>query len=98
MQIEFVNQCAADASFGVEFGGQSSGRTAVLHVGQSATMDISNIGITDGQSCWARAYVQAGPNHDSRDNFAFHTGSSQVVVYTLTGTVDTPSFSCTGCS
>jgi hypothetical protein len=96
MTVLFVNQCGADSSFSVQYDGGQSGRTIVLMEGQSASLDISNLAINVGTSCWARAYVQGGPNHDSGDNFAFQTGKANVT-YTLTGSVDFPSFSCSGC-
>ena len=92
MQIMFVNQAAADVSFSVQWDGGQTGRTPVLTAGNSATLDMTS-GPNDGTSCWARAYVQGGPNHDSGDNFTYTANSSAVVVYTLTGGVDNVSFS-----
>ena len=90
MIVTFVNTCGADSSFSVQWDGGQSGRTAVLPVDQHASIDMSNTSAPVGQSCWARAYVQGGPNHDSGDNF--NNGGSDVT-YTLSGTVDAPSFS-----
>ena len=98
MQIVFQNHSGADSSFAVEWNGGQTGRTPVISAGQSTTLDMSSDSYStpDGTSCWARAYVQAGPNHDSGDNFTYRTNSTGVVVYTLTGGVDNPSFSMTG--
>ncbi|MEO7592981.1 MAG: DUF1842 domain-containing protein [Byssovorax sp.] len=98
MQIVFQNHAAADSSFSVQWNGGETGRTPVISAGQSVALNMSSSSYStpDGTSCWARAYVQGGPNHDSGENFTYSTSSNAVVVYTLTGGVDTPSFSMTG--
>ncbi|UOQ73037.1 hypothetical protein [Hymenobacter cellulosilyticus] len=95
MIVVFVNNCVADSSFSIQWNGGQSNRTAVIQYGQSVSIDTSTVNIPNGTSCWARAYVQTGPNHDSSDNFTFPTNE---VTYTLTGGVDDPEFSCSGCN
>ena len=90
MKVTFVNSAAADSSFSVQWNGGESNRTPVLMSGQNAYIDMANTSAPEGTSCWARAYVQGGPNHDSGSNF--NVGSSNVT-YILTGTVDDVSFS-----
>lgn len=89
MNVTFVNSMAADASFSVQWDGGQSPRTGVLMAGQNASIDMAGISAPAGTSCWARAYVQGGPNHDSGDNFS--QGGNNVT-YILTGGVDNPSF------
>ena len=89
MKVTFINNAAADSSFAVEWNGGESGRTVVLAANGSATIDMGNTSAPSGTSCWARAYVQGGPNHDSGQNF--NVGSDDVT-YRLTGGVDNVSF------
>ena len=91
MIVTFVNDCDyAVSSFSVQWNGGESDRTRLLTPnGDSAFIDMSQTKAPTGESCWARAYVQMGPNHDSSQNF---TVGDPDVTYTLTGTVDKPSF------
>jgi hypothetical protein len=96
MIVEFSNQCFDTlSSFAVEWDGGETARTEIIG-NTTATIDLSTYNIPDGKSCWARAYVQLGPNHDSGSNFTYHPNGNSVT-YTLTGTVDSTSFSCDGC-
>ena len=88
--VTFINSCAADSSFAVEWEGGESGRTSVLMAGQSTSVDTSKTTAPAGISCWARAYLQGGGNHDSGDNF---NNGDPNVTYDLTGTLFNPSFS-----
>ncbi len=45
----------------------------------------------NGTSCWVRAYIHMGPNHDSGANFLFYPAST--VRYRIGGTTIKPSFS-----
>ena len=83
--VTFINTCGANSSFAVEWDGGESQRTAVLQIDQQASIDTSNTNAPAGVSCWARAYVQGGPNHDSGDNF---NNGGPNVTYNLSGTVD----------
>ena len=103
MKVTFYNEVQLVMSaFAIEWNGGNSARTAVIGFGESVTIDTEDPQqegekIPDGTSCWARAYVQAAPNHDSSDNFTYHATAGPVE-YTLTGTLDDTSFSCQGCS
>lgn len=91
MNVLFVNTALANSSFSVQWDGGESGRTAVLMAGQTASIDMKDVNVPAGASCWARAYVQAGRNHDSESNF---TVGECNVTYVLSGTVDDTSFLC----
>ena len=88
--VSFVNNCAAVSSFAVKWNGGESSRTTVLMSGQNASIEMSDTSAPAGISCWARAYIQGGPNHDSGDNF---TNGGPNLTYILSGSVDSPSFS-----
>lgn len=96
MLVKFIQNGGFVSDFSIQWNGGESGRTGFLSEGQSATVDTENLKIPDGESCWARAYIVAGPNHDSGDNFTFHEGAGNVT-YTLAGSTSNPSFSCFGC-
>jgi hypothetical protein len=95
MTVEFVNDCAATISCFIQWDGGGSGQI-VIAAGGLVSIDISNLGIVPGDSCWPRLYVQDGPVHDSGDCFVFQD-SPATVTYTITGSVDSPSLSCSGC-
>ena len=96
MYITFNNQSATVASFSIQWNGGETLRSGELATGQSYTFNGALLNIPLGTSCWGRAYIEAGPNHDSGDNFIF-TNDESTVTYTLTGTTFGPSFSCQGC-
>lgn len=87
--VTFINNAGFDSSFSVQWGGGESGRTAVLALGQTASIDMNDTSAPPGTSCWARAYVQGGPNHDSGSNF---NNGVPTVTYRITGTTLDPSF------
>ena len=97
MQVQFYNEGYFVCSFSIQWNGGQSERTNEVEQGDNATIDTTNLGIPDGTSCWARAYIVDGSNHDSSENFTFHADAPEVQ-YTITGTTSDPSFSCSGCS
>ena len=91
--VVFHNQGGFDCSFSVQWNGGQTGRTPTLSIDQTYTLDLtrySNIPV--GTSCWARCYVDGGPNHDSGRNFNFSGATTGSVEYTISGGVDNPSF------
>jgi hypothetical protein len=97
MVVNFTNHGGFVASFSIQWNGGESGRTGPTDVQETVSIDTSSLNIPDGESCWARAYINAGPNHDSGDNFTFHQNGG-LVTYTISGTTFDPSFSCDGCN
>jgi hypothetical protein len=92
MVVRFTNELMASA-FAVEWDGGETDRTPVEGPGGTAEMDLDKYTIPPGTSCWARAYVVAGPNHDSGDNFNYAPGPGPVPHYLLGGSEGSPSFS-----
>lgn len=80
-------------SFSIQWNGGQTGRTGIVCLGQTVAMDLTRLNIPDGTSCWARAYIQGGPNHDSGDNFIFTRSDTSTAVYTISGGTLNPSFS-----
>lgn len=92
MIVTFQNEGAFVASFSVQWNGGESGRTPVVRFGETTAIDMANFPPPGGPgvSCWARAHIQGGPNHDSADNFNPDGGN---VEYVIKGTILSPSFS-----
>lgn len=93
--VEFHNRAGFASSFRVEWDGGECppDRTEVITAGGVAKVDLREYGVPEGTSCWARAYVQGGPNHDSGDNFNYGEDDSSTASYSITGTTLNPSFS-----
>lgn len=96
MTINFENHAEVVTSFSIQWNGGETGRTGEVSAGMSSSIDTSSFNIPDGASCWARAFIEAGPNHDSGDNFTFHAEADEVT-YKLWGGTYNPSFTCSGC-
>jgi hypothetical protein len=97
MTVLFNNNGGFDTSFSVQWNGGQTDRTPVITAGTSTTIDMSKYNVPNGASCWARAYIVAGPNHDSGDNFNYNPNGSQVT-YSIDGATVNPSFSCDNCN
>lgn len=90
--VIFNNSAGFDTAFSVQWDGGQTLRTDVLSLGQTTTMDMTTgPHPSDGTSCWVRAYVNGGPNHDSGRNFDYSSDGS-TVQYTISGTTLNPSF------
>ena len=91
--VQFTNNGAFVCSFNIQWDGGETDRTEELQAGQSAFMDLRpyHKQIVHGTSCWARAYIVLGPNHDSGRNFTFGP-ADEPVEYTISGSVFDPSF------
>jgi hypothetical protein len=94
-QVIFHNNAAFDTSFSIQWNGGQTGRTEMTSGGNTISLDLTRISIPEGATCWARAYVQGGPNHDSGDNFNYSRADTSTAVYTISGATLTPSFSLT---
>ena len=92
-QVIFHNNAGFATSYSIQWNGGETGRTEMTTNGKTITMDLTRISIPEGTSCWARAYVQGGPNHDSGDNFNYSRGDTSTAVYTISGGTLNPSFS-----
>lgn len=92
-QVTFHNGGAFSTSFSVQWNGGQTGRTGVIASGDTITVDLTAIRIPANESCWARAYIIGGPNHDSGDNFNYSASDGSTAIYTITGGTLTPSFS-----
>jgi len=96
MLVNFVSEIQdVFVEFSVQWDGGESDRTSLASFNVEVSIDMDSMINPPplGTSCWARAYLKFGPNHDSSQNFTFEHGGG--VLYTLTGTLDTPSFSMT---
>lgn len=91
--VEFHNRAGFASSFSIQWDGGETPRTEVITAGGVAKQDLRELGVPEGVSCWARAYVQGGPNHDSGDNFDYRNADSSIASYSITGTTLNPSFS-----
>ena len=91
--VIFHNNAGFDSSFSIQWDGGETGRTQVISLSGNASMDLTTLRIPTGASCWARAYVQGGPNHDSGDNFTYDPTDTSTAVYTISGGTLNPSFS-----
>ncbi|RON06247.1 hypothetical protein [Pseudomonas brassicacearum] len=91
--VEFHNRAGFASSFSVQWDGGETNRTNVITAGGVEKINLRTCGVPEGTSCWARAYVQGGPNHDSGDNFDYREGDSSIASYSITGTTLNPSFS-----
>ena len=90
--VNFHNAAAFSSSFSVQWDGGETGRTEVCDAGESTEMNIaSGPHPAEGTSCWVRAYVYGGPNHDSGRNFTYSAGSG-TESYTISGGTLTPSW------
>jgi hypothetical protein len=90
--VVFNNSAGFDCSFSIQWSGGQTGRTGMTALGQTVTMQMSDgPKPPSGTSCWARAYVQGGPNHDSGRNFNY-VPNAGTVQYTISGGTLTPSF------
>lgn len=92
MYVNFKNSGEFVSSFAVEWDGGESDRTKEVAKGQTATIDLSKYTLADETSCWARAYIVAGPNHDSEDNFNYDKESGLTAYYELYGSAVRPRF------
>ncbi|HYH08512.1 MAG TPA: hypothetical protein VEK11_15760 [Thermoanaerobaculia bacterium] len=92
-QVIFHNNAGFATSFSIQWNGGETGRTEMTTKGDTITLDLTRISIPEGTSCWARAYVQGGPNHDSGDNFNYSRADTSTAVYTISGGTLNPSFS-----
>jgi hypothetical protein len=90
--VLFINSGAFICAFSVQWDGGESQRTPELQNGQSFTLDLTKNKIPENKSCWARAYIVAGPNHDSGRNFNYVGKNRNTIEYTITGSVFKPSF------
>ena len=98
MIVNFTNDAMVQSSFSIQWNGGETDRTAVTSKGDTGSIDTSLYNIPNNASCWARAYVIAGPNHDSGGNFTFQPDGA-TVTYILTGNLLTGlGFECYGCS
>ncbi len=55
-------------------------------LGQTQTVNPTNLGVPDGVTLWLYADVQAGYDNQAVQGFAFQNGNSSVAQYTITGT------------
>jgi hypothetical protein len=92
MRVRFTNQGEFVTSFAVEWNGGETDRTPEQAGGTTATIDLDKYQIAPGTSCWARAYIVAGVNHDSQDNFNYNPGPQAIPHYTIYGGASTPHF------
>ncbi len=92
-QVAFHNGGAFSTSFSVQWNGGQTGRTNVVASGDTINLDLTAIAIPENTSCWARAYIIGGPNHDSGDNFNYSSTDDSTAIYTITGGTLNPSFS-----
>ena len=96
MTVFFNNNAAFSCRFSVQWNGGQSGETELTYAGDSVSIDLDPFATAIGTgSCWGRAYIVDGVNHDSGNNFTLSAGN---VTYTISGGADTPSFSCDGCN
>ena len=100
MTVHFNNNGAFECQFSVQWDGGETSRSSMVGMGNpNGGTDISmpgNGNPPDGTSCFARAYIVDGPNHDSRDAFIYHADAA-TVTYSVSGTTYTSSFDCDGC-
>ncbi|MDX6696963.1 MAG: hypothetical protein QOE65_360 [Solirubrobacteraceae bacterium] len=97
MYVNFKNSAHCVSSFALEWNGGETDRTKEVKEGDTATIDLSNYAkLADGTSCWARAYVVAGTNHDSEDNFNYDLHSQLTAYYELVGSAAHPRFKFNG--
>jgi hypothetical protein len=90
--VIFHNQGGFDCSFSIQWDGGETGRTEILSIGQTTTLDLRRYAnLSPGTSCWARGYVYGGPNHDSGRNFNYDPNGGSVD-YTISGGTLNPSF------
>jgi len=87
----FHNTAGFNCTFNVQWNGGESPRTSETSNGETACMDISTLSIPDGTSCWARAFIDAGPNHDSGGNFNYSVNGGSAT-YSISGATIDPSF------
>jgi hypothetical protein len=90
--VKFYNNGGFACSFSVQWDGGQTDRTGTVLANQSSGIDMTNYVIPENTSCWARAYINGGRNHDSGRNFNFVRANKDTVEYTITGGVATPSF------
>lgn len=95
--LKIINDSGFSASFSGQWEGGETDRTMVVggEVGAAAYIDLTKYSIPLGTSCWVRAYVQEGPNHDSGDNFTYNA-NGMTAVYRITGSTLNPSFNYLG--
>lgn len=101
MWVRFCNAGSYDASYSVQWDGGETDRTRVVQESgpgpdMTASIDLSAYANV-GSSCWARAYIVGGKNHDSESNFSFPitppNPSLPVMGITSTGGAPDPGFS-----
>jgi hypothetical protein len=92
-EVQFTNHGEFVCRFNIQWDGGETDRTEELSAGQSAFVDLKpyHKQIIHGTSCWARAFIVLGPNHDSGRNFTFGPGDVPVE-YTISGTTFSPRF------
>jgi hypothetical protein len=89
-----TNMGAFVTRFSIIWDGGETDRSDELAIGQSVTIDLKpyHKQVHRGTSCCARAYIEAGPNHNSGRNFTFDVTEEAPVEYTISGSVFDPSF------
>ena len=90
--VKFYNDGAFTSAFSIQWNGGQTDRTEPVVADQTTSLDLTQYNIPEGMSCWARAYIYGGPNHDFGRNFNYARNNASTVEYTITGGVDTPSF------
>ena len=85
MEIRLHNSGGFNASFSVLWpGGESEESKKVDANYGTVTIKLTPQMLTPGTSCWVRAHIDGGPNHDSQRNFNYRPNS--FVEYTIRGT------------
>lgn len=79
----------------VKSASHQSGWSPKLLEGQSFTWsfdDLIKCNFSDGENCWIEVDVDAGPNHESGQNFILSEDSTFQGTYELNGSVQFPSW------
>jgi hypothetical protein len=97
MTVLFNNNGGFVTSFSVQWSGGGSDRTPEVGINASTTIDLNKYNLAPGTGCWAEAYIEAGPNHQSGQGFNYQPDGNQVS-YSIDGATIDPSFSCVGCT
>ncbi|MEO6215414.1 MAG: hypothetical protein ABIO86_05250 [Sphingomonas sp.] len=91
--VQFTNHGEFVCRFNIQWDGGETDRTDELSAGQSVFVDLQpyHKQIHRGTSCYARAFIVLGPNHDSGRNFTYGP-ADEPVEYTISGTTFSPRF------
>lgn len=86
------NRGAFNCMFTVKWSDGESPKTSTAMVLQTKYIYMDDLKIPNGTSCWVKAYIQNGTDHESERNFTTSDARVPDVSYTITGTTHSSSF------